>query len=264
MVATRTRTTIPQPISETTLGNSVKQKFIDLGYTLLDDYISGATRYLIYSYTFDPSKTYGTVFFKFAITGLAITQTLGTGYTVATKVFAGAGTESYGQPFQGGVNLDLLTYANGNQYKIVFVSQGTESYYVNLLGFMRPANKPAWWNEDLAPYCFINRNVDPYMAPWFLAGVRPFSAISEVSPVSFLDLQNANPITLERDIINNIPLLINSSSGRYGAVGSLPEDFCAIAASGTTKLDIIVIGQERYEFLFSSASNNCGYAMRIA
>lgn len=262
MVATRTQQALIQPITQTALVDACKPKFSEIGYTLLDDYISGTDRFLVYSYQFDATKTQGTVFFRFKFTtALAVTQQIGTAYNAATKVLSNPGTESFGNTFLSNTNLDLITYSNGNQYRLIFLGQGTGTIYTLLLGFIRPDNQPEWWNENLSPYCLVSRNTDPHFGTLYPTGLLPFAGANSYTSLPIGALLNANPLNSKRDILNKIPITI---TGNNGIAGFLPDDICAFAGNGASKLDTLIISPtEKYEVLYPLGSSSSGYAMRI-
>lgn len=263
MVATKTRSVITQPISHQSLCDVCKQKLIDLGYTVLDDYLDGSTRVFICSSALDASKTYGTIFIRFRFySNLTVDQTLGSGYNAANKTFINPGESSYAGGFASNIDLDVTTYSSNNEYKILQLSQSNLTYYRQILGFIRPSNKPTWWNEDLANCAFILRNVDPLFETLYLSGVRPFSQFSQAECRLTSGLQYPNPLTSERDIVSNIPIYVN---GHFGVAGTLPSDICFFAGNGTNILDTLVLADgKKYDVIAASNYNHPGYCIRIA
>ncbi|MBD1864184.1 MULTISPECIES: hypothetical protein [Trichocoleus] len=255
MVATRTQQIIPAPVDTTSFGNVIKQAFLDMGFTLVDDYVSG-DRFLVFSYTFDATKTYGTAFFRvrFYYGTYTVTQAVGTAWNASTKVLANEGTGSTFVNMLSSIELYVTTYVNGDRYRLLYLSQGNSNNNVVVLGFIRPSNKPSWWNENQSPYVFYPRNQSGLSLNSFYVPLPAvYTGLSEaVLELSATRMQNPNPITGKRDLISNLPIY---SSLNNAVLGTLPEDISALYGSGTNKLDVVEVSEtEKYEIIYGSAA----------
>lgn len=253
MVATRTQTILSPTVTQLALADAIKAAFVALGYSSVDDYISGTDRLLVFSLQQDATKTYGTIFLRCRITtALAVSQTIGVSFNSTTKALTNESSAAAVITFGSTTEINLITYANGSQYRLVTLNQGTGTS-TTILGIFRPTNKPSWWDEGVSPYAFIAfNNNNTNLKDFVCANLPPFTSMTGAGIESSSRMTNPNPITGKRDLLPNLPLYTSTS---HGICGNLPEDFALVCGSGSAKLDILEVSStEKYEFIYSGAN----------
>lgn len=256
MAVTKTSTTLQSGFTQANLADEIKAAFIAFGFTLVEDY-TATDRLLVFSYAFDATKTFGTIYLRVRLTAaLAVNQSIGTAWNTTTKAIANESTASTAVGFIATSPLEIISYSRGSELKFLQLSQGTTT--TTFLGTIRPENKPSWWNENTYPYCFIpNCNSNPnYFSTLYSSSLNPYSN-NQCNLLFSGALSTANSVTGKRDVVAGLLLLSNSNQG---IAGKTSTDIALAAASGLAKLDTLqVSAAEEYTLLFGG---NNGVALR--
>ncbi len=125
------------------------------------------------------------------------------------------------------------------------------------MGYLRPPDKPSWWNENQWLYAVMPGPASGW-GQLMLTGtsLTPFTGTNIVTISKHTSLQSANLQTGERDLIAGVAMVHTQ-----GYVGRMPDDFVGGALSGVNPFDTIVVssGTEEYQALENSSG---GIAIR--
>ena len=116
--------------------------------------------------------------YAIASTSLLTKYNNGQGMTALGHQFAGpaastmiASTDINTWPLSENSRIYLIGVNHTEMQGVYVYQQGAANYF---LGYMRPANKPTWWNEDTYPYTFVPMNTSFLMYRGFARGLSPF------------------------------------------------------------------------------------------
>ena len=181
--------------------------------------------------------------------------------------------------FNSGVNIHL-TSINHPELRAIVIRQDTIHI---TFGIIRPAIKPAWWDENIYPYFFMhtiygreigeaNSNFMSYLS--LDGGMNPWGvSVSSYPSYYCCNLLQSNAIgnpplpNLKRDIINGVILLSSYDNDvAQGIAGKFSDDLVLVAAKGLNFLDVLQVipGSEEYTLITpgSAGGTNCGVAIR--
>lgn len=258
MPATKTESSLTlstaQPtITQLNLAEAIKTAMTAAGFgSIWDEYTGGTDRFLIYQLIFDTSKVYGTVFLVIKITSaLAITQRLYTSWNKTTRVGDNAGTETSTSSaiLANNAQVDFVGFAKSPEFRLIALYQGTVSIF---LGYVRPENKPSWWDENNFPYVFVPLSNSNFVT-WYCTALSPYSSGIGTKDrlqahINIGQFAAPNPITNRRDILSNILFYAFSNEGIAGRSSS---DLAMISSTNLARRDIIQVsvGVEEYYLL---------------
>lgn len=255
-VATRIDSFTPPVVTQLSLYEGIKTAFANAGFTNpFDDYTSGTERYLIYAIVLDSSKTYGTTYLRIRLlNNLAITQSIFSTWTVSNHTGTNPSTEVGYTTLANNIQVNFVSLNGGNEYKLIMLMQGT---VIIPLGFISPANKPLWWDLNAWNYCFfpISSNFDT----WRSTALNPYGNADHNNSLNVPRMGSANPQTNRRDLL---PGIIAYTATNQGISGRTSDDLVTVAASGTTRYDLLQIPEDTREYLILHPASG-GLAVRV-
>ena len=249
---------LPATNNRTTLKEGIKTSMTQAGITnLVDDYDDPNYHYLVYEVVLAPGKTQGTIYLYIRVsTGLTIYQKFVTDYDPIAKTFSAEGHE-FSTAFSS-VDIDIWAIAHP-EARLLIIRQLTNYRY---LGYIRPQNKPAWWDENSYPYCFSPRDSQMEYFYGFHTALSPYNHSASNSNLYYsnypLRLAYPNP----EGKMDLLPAFYLGAPEEKGNAGVFSEDFNYAAAAAMSIGDEIVVtsGTEEY-FLFGINTRN-GVAIR--
>lgn len=262
MVATRTQLDSIGTVNQTTLGDAIKAAYVSLGFTVLDDYLVSTTRNIVVSFVADATKAYGTFVLHLTITSaLATSQTIATAFNSTTKAFSNESSIVNSFTFSTSTPVSVFTYSRAEEYRFILLFQG--SGVSAILGFLRPLNRPSWWNESTHPYAFvpIQQSSGVFFERWLTPTLTPFSGASNNNFYfqTSTYLASPNPGSGKRDILTELVLLSASSQG---VAAKTSDDFAMVASSGLSRFDEFEIATKKWSLL--SVSSSSGFAIKVS
>lgn len=258
------------PLSQASIVADIKQAMGNLGYPSVFDEITGATHTLVYQIVLDGAKAKGKAYLLITVTtGLIVSQKISDNWSLATHTSdANASTAAVNVTFPAASSIQFVSVLHPELKLVLMV--GTT--VVQVLGFFRPANKPAWWNEEQYPYAFIpaeptlkrfasGKNASNQFGPTFGDIYPVANAYGNVGPIE--NFAYANPFN-KRDLLPGLVLFAppDGSFRSKGVAGTCSPDVGVGACVGTNLLDRLVVSPGSEEYLILSNSN-AGVVVRV-
>lgn len=250
-------TNLAPVISQATITSAIVTAMSNAGFgTVYDSYNSGGIEYRVWELNFN-ALIYGKVYLQISVTAaLGIQQRLYTSWNLATDTGANAGTQSTAVTFATGasINFAAIKPNTGNEYGIVVMYQGTT---IKHLGYLRPLNKPVWWDENTYAYCFIPTTIAWTAFATVAIAASPYGSATLVTNAGDSSM-NTFALDGKRDVLTG--LFINSgTSGANANTGKAcrtSEEIGICSGSGTTLLSLIQVtaGSDEYYVLNPIAS----------
>jgi hypothetical protein len=146
--------------------------------------------------------------------------------------------------------------------------QGAANYF---LGYMRPANKPTWWDEDTYPYTYIPMNTSFLMYRGFSRELSPFDK-STITTTAATYLENnlsipfytGQTVSKLANTFKAFPDALQSISSPYlmttlgNIAGSFSSDIVVSAYAENDFMDKLVVsaGVEEYRYISSRVQSH--------
>lgn len=258
VVATRIDSFVAPTITQQTLYDGIKQAFSNAGYaaTPFDEYTSGTDRIVVYAIALDAAKTYGITYLRIRLTtGFIIGQQLYSTWAIATHTGTNSSTELTYTALTTSTQANFTALNGGAEFKLVMLSQGTITI---ALGFVSPANRPAWWDLNAWNYCYVPTTNT--FAVFRSTALNPYSNAENDSSLNVARMAIANIQTNRRDLL---PGVIFYSQSNQGISGRTSDDLVMLAGSGSTRYDSIQIPSDTKQYLLLNPASG-GLAVRIA
>ncbi|MDZ8023582.1 MAG: hypothetical protein RMX97_02635 [Nostoc sp. DedQUE11] len=258
-IATRTETTLSPTITQTSLVNAIKNAFLNAGYSAVyDEFVSGTDQILVYEWVNDSTKNFGKTYLRIRVTTtLLIGQQLYALWNIGTHTGTNGSTEATYSSFSSSTTILLNALNGGEEYKFVFLSQGT---LLVPLGIIAPFDRPGWWDLNSWAYGFFFTTSSPSVLRGVATAALPYSSSDFDTFLTNSRMSSVNPQTSKPDIIKGLLLLTQSSSGVGGATS---EDLAIGAFNGQTRLSIVAPLNSSQEYLVLSNVTG-GLGIRIA
>lgn len=256
-VATRTDSTLAANWTQTTLFDAIKAALINAGFpNPVSDFTSGTDKIATYAVILDNTKAFGTTFLRVRITNAFIVaiQLFAT-WNSATNTGTGNSLEITNTALVPTTGVNFIALNAGNEAKLIGVQQGAIFY---TLGFLSPANRPAWWDLASFNYCFIPTT--NAFGVWRTTLQNPYANTEFDCNLNNTRMGSANTITSRRDILQGVVMLTQSNTGVSGRTS---DDLVSVAASGATRFDTLQIPGSTNQYLLLNPSAG-GLAIRIA
>lgn len=256
-IATRTDSFVAPTWTQATLFDGIKAAFSNAGYaTTFDDYTSGTDRIVVYAIALDATKTYGTTYLRIRLTNtFTIGQQLYSTWNTATKTGLNPSAEiTYTAPIAT-TQVSFTALNGAAEFKLVMLSQGTNAI---ALGFVSPANRPAWWDLNAWNYCFVA--IANTFTTFRSTNLNPYNNTESDSSLNQTRMGIANSQTNRRDLL---PGVIFYSQTNQGISGRSSDDLVMLAGTGTTRYDTIQIPNDTKQYLLLNPASG-GLAVRIA
>jgi len=256
MAFTVTNSSLSPAITQTNLTAAIKDALAAANFPAPFDEITGSTNRVIYEITLNNSATFGKAYLEIEITSTRqVRQRLHTGWDPSTDT--GVNSSAWGPQvqFSDDTVITFRGFEKSDECRLVGIRQ---SNIIHFLGYLRPINKPAWWNENNFLYCFIPATNDFITWHGAAASNSPYGNATYTSSLGRAQMATANPITSKRDVVTGILLYSNSNQG---AAGRTSDDLVMVSGSGLGIYDIIQVtpNVEEYTLLVPAAG---GLALR--
>lgn len=256
-IATRIDSFVAPTWTQATLFDGIKAAFVNAGFTAtFDDYTSGTDRIVVYAIVLDATKTYGTTYLRIRLTtGFVIGQQLYSTWNTSTKTGLNPSTEITYTALTATTQVNFTALNGASEYRLVLLIQGVNAI---ALGFVSPANRPAWWDLNAWNYCYIpTANT---FAIFRSTNLNPYSNAENDSSLNVTRMGIANAQTNRRDLL---PGVVFYSQSNQGISGRTSDDLVMLAGSGTTRYDTIQIPNDTKQYLSLNPASG-GLAVRIA
>jgi hypothetical protein len=258
--ATRTDTSVTTlPITVSSFFTALKTALTNSGFpsTVFENQVGSG--YIVYEITVGSGFTKGKIYLKInaSLSGseITVTYSIFDSWDAVAHTGANEGTQSN---FSASININNNVYFsafNHDEARFVCVSQFAP--LIGIIGYVRPATKYSWWNENSFPFAFIPDNNQFRGFNACGAAATPYNVSSTYS-FPLLAMQDANPISGKRDI-KPAPDILSPSN--QGIAGTFSSDLVLCASRGTSKFDLIYISSTEIYTLIYPADNS-GFAIR--
>jgi hypothetical protein len=257
MPATRTISSLGATITQANLVAAIQTAFTNAGFSApVLDTTSGTDRIFAYAFAVG-TGTFSTIHLRIRITSaLAIFQQLSTGIPSGGTSGANASTEVSLGTITSNSPCTFNALNGGSEYRLIFLVQGSAIYP---LGLIAPINRRGSWSLNSWSWGFIFTS----SAMSIVRGTalnQYASADYDIALATNSRLGTANPIDNERDVLSNILLL---SQSNQGSAGRSSDDLAIVAASGSSRYDMIPITGTSQQYLIVNPGAG-GFAVRIA
>lgn len=254
-IASRIDSFVAPTLTQQSIYDGIKQAFANAGYAaLFDEFTSGTDRIAVYAIALDASKTYGTTYLRIRLTtGLILGQQLFSTWTIATRTGTNPSTEITYTAFTTSTQINFTALNGANEYKLILLTQGVNAI---ALGFISPANRPAWWDLNAWNYCFLATTTT--FAVFRSTNLNPYTNAENDSSLNVSRMGTANSQTNRRDLL---PGIVFYSQSNQGISGRTSDDLVMLAANGTTRYDTIQIPGDTKQYLLLNPASG-GLAVR--
>ncbi|WNN89705.1 hypothetical protein [Gloeocapsopsis dulcis] len=256
-IAARIDSFVAPTITQQSLYDGIKQAFTNAGYPApTSEFLSGTDRVVVYAVILDNTRIYGTTFIRIRVTtGLVVAQQIFATWNAGTNSGTGNSSELIYTAFASNVQINFVALNAASEFRLVMLFQG--SIYFPL-GFIAPQSRPAWWNLDAWNYCFL-----PVSSTFALlrgSTINPYSNTEHDTSLNIGRMVIANTITNRRDILQGV---ITYTQSNQGISGRSSDDLIMVAASGTTRFDIVQVPGSTNQYLILNPATG-GLAVRVA
>ncbi|MGL4619458.1 MAG: hypothetical protein ACRCZS_10455 [Chroococcidiopsis sp.] len=217
-----TTSTIGQTITQANLTTGIDAALQAAGMGTPVATQTGAINRLVYSKVLNAAKIKSTIFLEIQITtAMAVTARISDNYNTGAFTATNQSGPSTSVTFVPGTNILMTGFQHTEMYSIA-MKQGTVFTH---FGISRPANKPAWWDEDLFLYGFlVNSGIHKVCA--LTANPHNYATTINIGPKIYFDPTTVNvsaqtTLNLATGQIHpESPVLIGSSQGGDGYYSS--------------------------------------------
>lgn len=256
-IATRIDSFVAPTWTQATLFDGIKAAFANAGYPApFDDYTSGTDRIVVYAIALDTTKTFGTTYLRIRLTNtFIIGQQLYSTWNTSTKTGLNPSSEITYTALIATTQVSFTALNGAAEYKLVMLTQGTNAI---ALGFVAPANKPAWWDLNAWNYCYVpTANT---FAVFRSTNLNPYNSSDNDSSLNLTRMGTANNQTNRRDLL---PGIIFYTQTNQGISGRTSDDLVMLAGSGATRYDTVQIPNDTKQYLLLNPASG-GLAVRVA
>lgn len=246
---------IATPLTQTTLLSGLREALIATGFPApLKQYSSGTDQFVVWQLANDPTKTYGTAYYRLRVTsGLAVTHTIGATWTDASNTLGNASGEQHSISYSSSTPIKLLGFAT-NEYKFLLVTQGNTQ---QLLGYFRPPEAPGF-DESSFPKLFIPTNQD--LTTCACTGLTPYG--TTVFSTSLGLSQMASPDSFLQQRSQALGFFIYGPTNT-GLIARTSDDLGMGATSGLARGDTLVDAADNTKQYFVNRGVAGGLLIRI-
>ncbi|MGL5925487.1 hypothetical protein [Chroococcidiopsis sp.] len=256
-IASRIDSFVAPTLTQQSVYDGIKQAFSNAGFTVVhDEFTSGADKVVVYVCALDTAKAYGVTYLRIRLTtGFVIGQQLYSTWSIATHTGTNPSTEITYTALIANTQINFTALNGAAEFKLIMLTQGVNAI---ALGFVAPANKPAWWDLNAWNYCFIATSNT--FAAFRSTNLNPYSNSDNDSSLNVSRMATANVQTNRRDLL---PGIIFYTQTNQGISGRTSDDLVMIAGSGTTRYDTIQIPGDTKQYLLLNPTSG-GLAVRIS
>jgi hypothetical protein len=256
MVFSVTNSNLLPTITQANLTTAIKNALAAANFPTLFDEVSGNPNQVIYEITLNSSATFGKAYLEIEITSdLKVQQRLHTNWDPIANTGVNSGAWGPQVTFNNGTEITFRGFEKSDESRLIGIRQ---SNTIQFLGYLYPANKPTWWNENSSLYCFIPGANNFITWNGAAASNSPYGNGTYTSSLGRTQMASSNPITSKRDVVTGILLYSNANQG---AAGRTSDNLVMISGSGLGTYDLIQVtpSVEEYTLLNPTAG---GIALR--
>lgn len=257
VIAVRTDSFVAPAITQQSLFDGIKAAFINAGFTAtFDDFTSGTDKVVVYAIVLDGTKTNGTSYLRIRVTtAFVIGQQILSTWNTSTKTGTGGSTEITYAALLANTQANFVALKAAPELALVMLTQGATAI---ALGFLSPANRPSWWDLAAWNYCFIP--IANTFATFRSTALNPYANTEQDCSLNSARMGTANNQTNRRDLL---PGVVFYSQTNQGISGRSSDDLVMVAASGSTRYDVLQIPGDAKQYLILNPAVG-GLAVRIA
>jgi hypothetical protein len=258
MVFRVTNSNLLPTITQANLTTAIKNALAATNFPTLFDEVSGDPHLVIYEITLNNTATFGKAYLEIEITNdLKVRQRLHTNWDPIANTGANSGPWGPQIQFNNSTEITFRGFEKSDECRLVGIRQSNQ---IQFLGYLYPANKPAWWSENSSLYCFIPGSNNFVTWHGAAASNSPYGNATYTSSLGRAQMASSNPITSKRDVVTGILLYSNSNQG---VCGRTSDELVMVSGSGLGIYDIIQVtpNVEEYTLLVPAAG---GLALRTA
>ena len=242
------------PITTLSLLTATQTALANAGFpvAVFDDN-KAAGNYVIYEIVLNSTATKGKVYFRLGAsmvgTLISMSQSILDTWNSTTDV----GTNASAVSSSANINPNAVVNFAAFRHPEMILVMVYQSATVNMLvGYVRPATKYSWWNEDEAPFCFV-----PDANGWVnypCANINPFGSTTEAYNLATYDsMVNRNRKSGRRDLKPSPDV---KSPYTEGITATYSADVCIGATNGTARLDTITVSPTEIYTILSGSTGN--------
>lgn len=246
-----TQTTVSPNLTALSAANAIATAMQTAGFTLIDT-VNGATETRAFSYQTNAAATKGTAYIKLDVTVSTISYVMADNYTVATHSMSG-GISTTGLSLATGNSLNLVA-VNHPEMRMVHITNSTS---VGAIGYVRPATKYAWWDENAYLYAFLPSVTYPARLLTLPLGYMPLV----LSGYGLTERLDSPPPSGGSQLIRS-PFLIGQSCTKC-VLGQFSTDIAAAPANSQAPLTEFEVGSDRFTMLLLSSVDYVALAVRV-
>lgn len=249
MAISITQSTLNPTITQTSLGDAIKNALLTRRGTLVDDYILSGTRQIIVSYTFDATKVFDKLLLQVQISStLVLQQQVMTAWNTSTK----AATNASG--FTGAIAINATTECNffvadvSDECLLVLIRSGSVYF---LTGYLRPLTIN---NIDTNIYC-------PGLCFNGASGKLYLSPANNIYANANYDSINTNRMSIarldgQRDVLASFPIFSQTNRGIFGIVS---QNLGLVCSGGLNPWDLVQTSGGNYRLI---STGDCGLSFK--
>lgn len=245
-LAVITQNIIPTTVTQSSFMSGIATGMINAGFTSISSYTLSSVQYQIFKYEYN-NTTKGTVYILISInTSLQLSSQLLDSWDIANKTGTN-GTVVYTISYVFLTSNQITINAvNHPEFRGIFIQQTGNANILTSIGSLRPANKPAWWNESLWLYAFLPliNSAPNNFNQWLFSSNNPFNTPSSTGIFcTFMTnaaFANANPNNGNNfSLVTGLVLCQPTQAGYVsGEAGTTSTDICFGAANNKNFLDV--------------------------
>lgn len=246
-----TQTTISPNLTALSVANAIATAMQAAGFTLIST-VNGATETRAFSYQVNALATKSTAYLKVDVIATTLTYALGDNYTIGTNTMTGS---VVGGNFSITVSSALsLVAVQHAEMRFVYVANSST---FGAIGYVRPATKYAWWDENMHLYAFLPSTSNVARLLTLPLGFMPLA----VTGYALTERLDAPPPSGGSQLIRS-PFLIGSTCTKC-VLGQFSNDIASVPANAQPVLTEFEAGSDRFTMLLLSASDSAALAVRV-
>lgn len=245
-IATRVDSFVPATLTHQSLYDGIKLGFTNAGFSnIVDQYIAGTDKIIVYGIVLDSAKTFGTTYLRVRVTStLVIATAIYTAWNATAHTGSNASNEVAYPALVSSAPINFVALNGGDEFKFAVLWSGAVTLF---LGFIAPANRPAWWDLNTWNYCFFP--TDSTLTLLYSSLLNPYNTQTTHTSLNNVYMGLSNLQTNRRDVL---PGVIFYNASNRGIAGRTSDDLIMVAASGASRFDTIQIPGDTKEYLLLS------------
>jgi hypothetical protein len=250
-IATFTQSSVLPTLTKLSMADGITAAMQSAGFTLIDT-VNGTSEIRAFSYVVNAAATKGTAYVQITINATDLYYTLGDSYSTVSHSMTGGSTYSQ-HTFQPGYALNLLAI-NHPEYRGVHFTNYDVNYF-GMIGYVRPATKYAWWDENTYLYAFLFQ-MNQGRLHTLPTGYIPLASSGYSAAARLVDPPPAGGHQLIRS-----PFLIGASGIRC-VMGQFSSDIVSVPSGAV--LTEFESGTERFALVLRNLPDTSYLAVKIS